>query len=330
MTIDYQPFLIVASDGEIWWPVETAIKLAAGYVPASEIQPGDGADLCASSNRIRADERSILAALNQAHPHVKSPQIVVREGTRFVRAREFIRWLDEYGTAIQSRFHTPNELIRQMRNALAVAVPPTDAGFQSLEKALEGWFDRPLDELPDDKRQRIDKEFFSMPWNLLDGEQRRSAAAQLDYQNDPVTYREQERAFNLWCDVDDVETQIREVELLAARTPLERESKIRQLKDLKVQLNSTRAKAEKDATDGNATVVPTVKGEKDCQAWLTNLMKQANPEQPKSAYWTEANKKFTVSRRGFSRAWANAVVSAGNAAWQRPGRKSKRRIDTPK
>jgi hypothetical protein len=63
--------------------------------------------------------------------------------------------------------------------------------FDSLTLALEEWFDRPLHELPAELRQRVELEFFPMPWNYLGAERRRSVALQLDYQHDPAT--EQDR-----------------------------------------------------------------------------------------------------------------------------------------
>jgi hypothetical protein len=57
--------------------------------------------------------------------------------------------------------------------------------FDSLALALEDWFDKPLHELPDGLRQRVEQEFFPMAWDELSAEQRRSVALQLDYQHDP-------------------------------------------------------------------------------------------------------------------------------------------------
>jgi hypothetical protein len=65
------------------------------------------------------------------------------------------------------------------------------SSFDSLTLALEGWFDRPLHELPDALRQRVELEFFPMSWNHLGAERRRSVALQFDYQHDPAT--EQDR-----------------------------------------------------------------------------------------------------------------------------------------
>ena len=55
------------------------------------------------------------------------------------------------------------------------------ADFNSLTTALEGWFDKPLADLPGEQQQRIRDDFFPMPWDSLNEDQRRSVAAQMDY-----------------------------------------------------------------------------------------------------------------------------------------------------
>lgn len=52
--------------------------------------------------------------------------------------------------------------------------------FDSLTWALEGWFDTPLRDMPDAVRQRVEQEFFPMPWDSLSADQRRGLALQLD------------------------------------------------------------------------------------------------------------------------------------------------------
>ena len=68
-------------------------------------------------------------------------------------------------------------------------------------------------------------------------------------------------------------------------------------------------------------VVPSAKAEKDCCRWLKAL-RAAGPERPKDDYWEIARKEFErLSRRGFDRAWANAV--GDDARWTRAGPKPK-------
>ncbi len=66
-------------------------------------------------------------------------------------------------------------------------------------------------------------------------------------------------------------------------------------------------------------------------AWLTARIRQAPDSPPgKPAILEEAGAAgFQVSTRAFVRAWAKAVQEANAPAWSSPGRKSKRRIETP-
>lgn len=57
--------------------------------------------------------------------------------------------------------------------------------FVSLAKALEGYFDKPLNELPNGLRERVLKSF-PMPWDKLSSDQRRSQVSEWDYLHDPA------------------------------------------------------------------------------------------------------------------------------------------------
>lgn len=81
---------------------------------------------------------------------------------------------------------------------------------------------------------------------------------------------------------------------------------------------------------GHDRLTPTMSGEAQCRAWLEGLMRDGSPEHAKREYQEQATQNFRVSTRGFNRAWSNAVISTNNTSWTHPGRKSKRRIDTPK
>lgn len=59
--------------------------------------------------------------------------------------------------------------------------------FASLTATLDGWFDKPLSELPVALQKRVREDFFSIPWDKLSFKQRQSVARQWDYQNDPTT-----------------------------------------------------------------------------------------------------------------------------------------------
>lgn len=58
--------------------------------------------------------------------------------------------------------------------------------FESLTLALEGHFDKPLEELSPELRERVQRDFYVIPWVGISPSQRRSVAQQWDYQNDPA------------------------------------------------------------------------------------------------------------------------------------------------
>lgn len=88
------------------------------------------------------------------------------------------------------------------------------ACFERLTDALEGWFDKPLAELPAWQHHRVKTDSWSRPWDALSPDQRRSAAAQWDFKHDPAYEQERGRAWDLWCELDDVRREIAEWDAL--------------------------------------------------------------------------------------------------------------------
>lgn len=66
-------------------------------------------------------------------------------------------------------------------------------------------------------------------------------------------------------------------------------------------------------------------------AWLVERMKGSPLHSPgKGVIKREAvAAEFKAGARGFNRAWDKAVEQAHAPAWKHPGRKPKRRIETP-
>jgi hypothetical protein len=212
MEVDYSPFLHVLHDGSIWWPLADAVKLGAGYLPVRDDNRDLTPVLRAKNNRVVADARTLLSEFGSDRYTQAHPRLVERDDDRYVEAHEFLSWLSQYVAMNQteSTIRFPNELARAVREATArprhqSPVPPV---FESLTIALEGWFDKPLSELPETLRKRVDVEFPPVPWDDLSVEQRRGAALDFDYGNDPATTQARQFGWDFFVRQDDLKRQL--------------------------------------------------------------------------------------------------------------------------
>ena len=108
--------------------------------------------------------------------------------------------------------------------------------FDALTFAFEDWFDTPLCDLPSALRDRVEQDFFPMPWDKLSPDQRRSVALQLDYQHDPATEQDQKFWWDFFVRVDGLKTQVAHWEAVATPTAAELGLKEARLKELKEEL----------------------------------------------------------------------------------------------
>ena len=106
------------------------------------------------------------------------------------------------------------------------------SGFDSLMIALEGWFDKPLCDLPDKLRQRVKQDFSPMPWDELSPDQRRNVAYQWDYQHNPATEEEREYWWDFFIRMDDLKQQIEEWKAVSAPTANDLKQKETRLQEL--------------------------------------------------------------------------------------------------
>lgn len=110
------------------------------------------------------------------------------------------------------------------------------SAFDALTLALEDWFDSRLCDLPDVLRQRVEKDFFPMPWDRLSADQRRSVALQLDYQHDPATAQDQEFWWDFFQRMHDLKNQVAEWKAVATPTAVDLAAKEARLAELKQEL----------------------------------------------------------------------------------------------
>ncbi len=236
MEIDYSPYLCVVQEGRLWWPVADAIKLGAGYLPVRDDEQNLTPVLRAKTNQVRANERTLLGAFNDDRLQIERPITVERDGVHFVDAGAFLDWLSTYLSGDQPGMSFPNELTRLVRTALAKSAAEAASypnGFESLTLALENHFETSLDQLPVALRQRVEREFFPMPWDSLSAEQRRSVALQVDYQHDPATEQDRKFWWSFFERMRDLEKQIATWEAIAAPTASElalRETRLAELR----------------------------------------------------------------------------------------------------
>lgn len=241
MKVDYTPYLGESEDGRIWWRLEDAIKLGAGFIPRADDSQTLVPVLRAPNNRVRANERTLIGVFSDARLNIAKPITFERDGCRYVDAAGFLEWLSQYVCRTQSKIEFSNELVSAVRVALEKAdaerAPNTPKEFVSLTLALEDWFDKSLNQLPDTLRLRVENDFFPFGWVGLSSEQRRSFALQWDYKHDPAT--EQDRQF--WWDfferINELQAQI--VKWKSAATPNASDISLKEsrLKELQQELD---------------------------------------------------------------------------------------------
>ena len=84
MEIDFTPYHRLNDDGCIWWPLIDAVKLGAGYLPVRDDDKNLVSTLCANSNRVLANERTLLSLLNPKRWSAAHPRVLVRDNTRYL------------------------------------------------------------------------------------------------------------------------------------------------------------------------------------------------------------------------------------------------------
>jgi len=140
--------------------------------------------------------------------------------------------------------------------------------FDALTFLLDDWFDTQLCDLPEAVHQRVEQEFFPMPWDTLSAEQRRSVALQLDYQHDPANEQDQKFWWNFSERLDGLKKQVAEWEVVATPTAAElalKETRLAELKQELVRMDAQQRLARGDyyperkpslATDGTPLAEP--------------------------------------------------------------------------
>jgi len=124
--------------------------------------------------------------------------------------------------------------------------------FDSLLAALEGWFDKPLCDLPGKLRQRIKQDFFPMPWDDLIHDQRRGVAQQWDYLHDPAMEKNREFWWAFYERKDAIEYQIEKWEAVSTPTAGDMTQQEERLIELRDELERLERQGEQQALKDNA------------------------------------------------------------------------------
>jgi hypothetical protein len=118
---------------------------------------------------------------------------------------------------------------------------------------LGAWFDTPLCELPTNLQTRVLSDFFPEPWDSLSPNQRRSVAAQMDYQQDPATEADRKYWWDFFERQGALERRISEWERVATPTASELLRKETQLAELCRELARMADEERKGRVDNVAT-----------------------------------------------------------------------------
>ncbi len=182
--VDYTPYLQVTEHGQIWWRLEDAARLGAGF------QPSPVADSCSAPRLVTSSQQEpeivskLLVAIRKNVGSLESPPVVKRGNEVVIAAEEFLSWLAEYILESGTVIEFPSELTRAV--AAKQAVHLGQVPFQSLKTVLEDFFEQPFMSLPSTLQALIRDHMDMVPWDRLSVDQRRSYADQCDLKNDPA------------------------------------------------------------------------------------------------------------------------------------------------
>lgn len=250
--VDFTPYLTVLDDGSIWWPLEIAAKLGAGFLPLRDDAQNVVPTLQAQNNGICSGERTLLSEFTPDNYTGAHPRFIHRDDGRYVEAREFLTWLLHYlNGESPSPFPFPDALAEAVSRATKKpnVRNSRSSEFNSLTVALDGFFDTKFEDLPDALRQRVRQEFFSMGWIGLSGRQRREFALQMDYQHDPDTENERQQWWDFFERMREVKDQIAKWETIATPTASDlalRESRLADLQRQLAQMEANQRQARGD------------------------------------------------------------------------------------
>ncbi|MDX9834749.1 MAG: hypothetical protein RBT36_05965 [Desulfobulbus sp.] len=256
MTTDYEPFLHVTEDGCIWWVLMDAIRLGAGYLPFRDDHKTLITELRAPNDLAQLNERTLIGAFNDARLKVERPITIDRDGFRYVEAEEFLTWLSQYIEQTQAMEITfPSAIERAVMRAKSKAAASIQQNaanqgeFESLSLALENWFDKDFEELPEAERQRVERDFFMKPWDNLSADQRRRVARDWDSRHDPAMAQHNEYWRQFFEHLLELKEKLEEWQGAATPTASDLAVKESRIKELEQEIERMETKQRLDRGD---------------------------------------------------------------------------------
>ena len=186
------------------------------------------------------------------------------------------------------------------------------SSFDSLTLACEGWFDKPLCDLPDAVRQRIEEDFLPMPWDRLTAAGRRDVTQQIDERTDPALEHVRQVSWDLSERMIAITTDIATWEAVPIPNALSLAEKERRLKELRQELAGIEAEI---FVDGGQIEVPGNPAQQ-----LKRKSDSAHPSAPVNTTPAEKPRGSTVRREArrldteaLHRQWQKAYETAKKA-----------------
>lgn len=240
---DFSDYLYVGPNGSVWWRLEDAFKLAAGFVPRKDDHVALTPQLAAPNNRSKANERGLLGAFHDSRYGIAAPQIATRSDGNFVSAYEFLSWLGHYLLKSDSSITFPAGLARKVHDA--EQLHRGRRKYQSWHSRLADLYELSLAELPTEVRIELETDIQPFDWDALASDQRASWADQWDIQNDPARNGENEFWFDHFTRVAELEAEIVKWESTRAIGTQELVLQETRLEELRVELSALKSQTKR-------------------------------------------------------------------------------------
>jgi len=239
---EFSEFLLLGPNGRVWWRLEDAFRLGAGFTPQKDDQQNLTSKLVAPDNRAKANERGLLGAYHDKQNGIDAPQVARRGDGNFVSAQDFLLWLGEYLLNANSSMAFPAELARNVDNAEQSHYGKK--AYQSWQASLVGLVDSPFASLPSEMAATLREDIFPFDWDVLAPDQRVSWAIQWDARHDPARAGENQFWWRHHIRQSELEAQIAEWESKKATSVLEQSAKEARLVALKTELSGMKKTAQ--------------------------------------------------------------------------------------